>query len=69
MAKSKVTEVRAAAPPRGVYHVRLAPYPRKPVDTGLPAGPAAEAVARDRYLAWLGLEPRAGQEVEVELVE
>lgn len=35
--------------PRGVYRVVCSPYPRLTIDTGLPAGPEAEAVARARY--------------------
>lgn len=62
----------AAAPTparRGLYAVRLADCPRRDIDTGMPAGPAAEAVARDRYLTWLQLQPKAGRVPEVKLLE
>ena len=46
--------------PPGVYSVRMGEYPRKLIDTRLPAGPTAEKIAAERYLAWLGLAPRPG---------
>jgi hypothetical protein len=64
---AKVKEREPEAPPRGVYAVRLDGCPRKLIDTGMPAGPAAEAVARDRYLHWLNLTQRPGLNVEVKL--
>jgi hypothetical protein len=51
----------------GVYSVRLRDYPRQVIATGLPAGPEAEAVARERYKAWLEVY-RADLVPEVELV-
>lgn len=55
----------AAAP--GVYAVQLEGCPRKYVDTGMPAGPDAEAVAKDRYLAAMLLGLRHRDKVTVTL--
>lgn len=60
------TEYVSAAPaPPGVYSVRLDGCPRRSIDTAMPAGPAAEAVARDRYLKALDLHPRHAKGVVV----
>ncbi len=54
--------------PRGVYRVVCSPYPRLTIDTGLPAGPEAEAVARDQYRTRLVLI-REGFHLVLELVK
>lgn len=68
---AKVKEQRdPEAPLRpGTYYVRLEPCPRRILETGLPAGPAAEAVARERYMALYGLVQRPGKVPSVELLE
>ena len=53
----------------GIYAVRLDPCPRRIVETGLPAGPAAEAVAREKYMAHYELIQRPGKVPTVELLE
>lgn len=65
-----VTAVEPAPGPKaGVYYVRLSPCPRRIIETGHPAGEAAEAVARERYLTMYGLVPREGRMPEVALLE
>lgn len=54
---------------RGIYFVMLPPCPRRIIETNLPAGEAAEAVARERYMQTYGLIQRPGKIPSVELVE
>ena len=44
----------------GVYQVQMHGLVRRLIDTGIAAGAAAEAIARDRYLTSVGLRERPG---------
>lgn len=59
----------ATAPKPGIYYVRLDPCPRRIIETGLPAGEAAEALARDRYLRMYNIVPRPQKVPTLELLE